>query len=193
MWLPAIAAVAVTGKESFLPLGAAFAGGWLLASWRHEARRSLAVMSIAFMVLSGAIALTLLAATRGHPMLWMSTPALASMTLADYGTTITWLVTDRGLLYVFGWLLPLAVPSLRLLPAPWRAGTLAAAAMAFALGVVGGEQSVNRALMNVAGPLLCAAAALTVLRVAQAAHAEAPPSAAKTASTESQTNGARRG
>jgi hypothetical protein len=167
-WLPAIAAVAATAKETFLPLGVAFACGWLAAGWRETAGRRSAVAAIAAMAGLSAGAMTLVAWSRGLPALWLRDVVPDPLSAADYLRGIVTLVTDRGLLYVFGWLLPLAAPSLRHVPAPWIAGSAAAAGVAFAVGLLGGEQSVSRALLNVAGPMLSLAAAITLLRIARA-------------------------
>ena len=165
LWLPVIAAVAVTGKETFLPLGIAYASGWLLATWREEVSRARAMGAVLAMLVTGVLALTLVALLRGQPIVWLSSVLPPAVSAADYVRYGAGLLTDRGLWYVFAWLLPLAWPNILALPKPWRMASLAATLAAVALAIAGGEESVNRALMNVAGPLLCVAAALTLQRL----------------------------
>jgi hypothetical protein len=128
------------------------------------------------MIAAGLAAITAIAVTRGQTAGWLGAAAPAAMPVADYAGTAAGLLTDRGLLYVFGWLLPLAMGSLRVMPRPWRTAAATATLGAFAAGVVGEAESVNRAVMNVAGPLLCGAAACTLLRIVRAFDDDSRPS-----------------
>jgi hypothetical protein len=164
-WLPAIAAVAVMAKETFLPLGTAFAAGWIAATWRAQGAPISAPLAVLAMTAVSTAVLTALAALRGMPAFWLRDVLPEPLSASSYLAGAAMLVTDRGLLYVFGWLVPLAAVSVRQLPRPWAIASLTAAAAAFGVGLINEEQTVNRALMNVAGPMLCAAGALTLLRM----------------------------
>jgi hypothetical protein len=81
---------------------------------------------------------------------------------SDYVSHFLSSFRDRNLWYIFSWLLPLALWKLRRLPLNWRVATAATSLTAFALDAYygGAPGAIGRALFSVAGPLLCASAAL---------------------------------
>jgi hypothetical protein len=174
-WLVPVMAVVVTGKETFLPLGSSFALGWLALSWSDDVHPRRSAGWVAALALAGVLSLTVLGAATGAGVGWLFTGAAVRLVPSDIAANVRALASDHALWYVFGWLLPLAVPALARTPGPWRAATLAGAAAAVALGVLSDEPSVNRALFNVSAPLLCVAAADTLTRFRSTASRQSSP------------------
>jgi len=164
-WLPLVAAIVVVGKETFLPLGSAFAAGWLAVSWNSERRPGRAAFWVVLQALVAASVLSAVAVSQGRALNWLVDVGTLRLASPDVFRNALEIMKDHGLWYVFAWLLPLAIPGLLQLPRPWIAATCIASFVAFGLGVLANEPSVNRALMNVAAPLLCVGAAATLLGI----------------------------
>ena len=71
----------------------------------------------------------------------------------------------RGVVALFGWLIPLGVWRLKFFPRPWRAAAISTSILAIILGAysnAGG--TVGRATFNIIGPLLSLSVALLIAR-----------------------------
>jgi hypothetical protein len=97
-------------------------------------------------------------------------PALAGRLLPG---AVADAIRNRGNLYVFGVLLPFALPSLRKVPARLAIPSLAAAAVALGLGIlVNAGSNTARSLFSALGPLLAIATALTLIPISDKARPE---------------------
>ncbi len=74
---------------------------------------------------------------------------------------------DRNLLYIFVWLLPTAIPNLKLFPKEWLIPMGATCATAFVLDAYfgGAPGTLGRVLFSLAGPVLSLSSALFLLRM----------------------------
>jgi hypothetical protein len=160
--LPLWAVIGATAKESFVPFLMVFSLSWWLCSRKGLRRPSAAAI---WMVTSWIAGLGSLAALQ-----WKITHVFRStlsfgldlhQNSAYLGQFLQWL-RDRNLWYIFFWLLPLSLLRLRRLPRTWRVATAVTSATAFALDAYygGGPGTIGRALFSIAGPLLCASAAI---------------------------------
>lgn len=160
-WLPAVVLVGALSKEAVLPLSFAFLAGWGWATRAEVDRRpaqAAVLASAALGIVAFASARRLAVGTWTFP--WdtaaeMARPDLAAGLLGAF---------DRVTVYVFAWLLPLAVLGRRAMPRPLGAGALASGIVAIGLAALshaGG--SASRMLFDVAGPVLEVAAAVVLL------------------------------
>jgi hypothetical protein len=164
--LPLLGVLGGLAKETFMPLSAAMAGAWWLARFaterRAEWRGLVAILAMTLLGLSMPVLVKLVA---DGQLAWPWALAVQLRSPAPLADRLWRLLLDPGLYYPFVWLVPLAFKSWRLLPTPWRAGSLAAAVMAFLLGLWAdaGGANVGRPIFNVLGAPLSLAAATTLL------------------------------
>jgi hypothetical protein len=179
LWfLPAIAVLGALTKESFVPFSMVMTASWWLANWSGRSRgRDLLRRDAAWIFASWVLSLM---ATIGLQW-WLTggfvSPLAFGFTLHQGGGNGGYLghfaasLNDRNLWYIFLWLLPSAIPSLKRFPRAWLIPVGAACATAFVLdGYFGGAPgTVGRALFSIAGPMLSLSSALLLLQVVGAA------------------------
>jgi hypothetical protein len=166
--VPLLIVAGTAAKESFLPLGVAFAVGWWLAQRQSHERRARAALWIASATILGGITVAVVQSlTDGAWVLpWQielgreSRPGLVE---GLHGS-----ITRIGMFYTFAWLAPLAIFGWRELPRELLGAT--AIAMAATI-VLGGWAQIDtglpRPLFNAGGPVLSIAAAVAVPRLVQ--------------------------
>jgi hypothetical protein len=165
-----VALVAPLAKETLVVVAPLFTAGWLLAERRLPPSRALALAALV-----GGVGLLGNTALRFLVDGYWSVPWSVAADVHDGAGPVAALRTaflDRSLWYVLYWLLPLSVFGLRAVPREWRAAAAAASAGVLALvlwsNAAGG--GLGRALFNVAGPLLCLAAAHVLVSAGAAAR-----------------------
>jgi hypothetical protein len=160
--LPLIGVLGAAAKESFLPLGVAFAAGW----WVGERRTGVGALAwIAAMAVTATITVFLALAVGHGRVIGPAELYRGYAPLIDFPSGIARIVADRGSWYVLGWLVPLGMWRLRCLPRAWRVAAALAAVAALALGARVDAQGNNaRAIFNAAGPLLSLSTALLLAR-----------------------------
>jgi hypothetical protein len=173
LWvLPLIAVLGALTKESFIPFSVAFMAAWWLTTRADRAdghysygnRLSSAAWVLSSWVLS-------LAAMVG--LQWSITGRLISPLQFGFalhrggGYDFAASLRDRNLWYIFLWLLPTALPSMKRLPKAWLIPVGAGCAMAFVLDAYfgGAPGTVGRALFSIAGPVLSLSSASFLLRI----------------------------
>jgi len=168
LWVlfPLLSVVGTAGKESFLPLAVAFAGGWWLT--RRERSRAWwrAGMWIAVGAALGLLAISgVVSLTDGHVVLpWQI--ELGREGRPGFVAGLRGSLSHASLLYTFAWLAPLGVMGWRALPLPLARATLAAALALLVLGAWAEiDAALPRPLFNVTGPALSLAAAVALLRL----------------------------
>jgi hypothetical protein len=160
--LPIWGILGATAKESFVPFMMIFTLAWWLSS-RKSLRHP--VRAAAWMVASWCAALATLTTLQWKITHVFRSPLRFGLELDGNSAYLSHFLSsfrDRNLLYIFFWLLPLSLLRLKRLPKSWRGATAATSITAFALDAYYGGQpgTIGRALFSIAGPLLCASAAL---------------------------------
>jgi hypothetical protein len=160
--LPLWAVIGATAKESFVPFLMVFTLSWWLCS--RKALRNPLIAAV-WMVASWLAALGSMTALQWAITHVYRSPLRFGLNLHQKSAYLAHTLSsfrDRNLWYIFFWLLPLALLRLRRLPLNWRVATAANSVTAFALDAYygGAPGTIGRALFSVAGPLLCASAAL---------------------------------
>ncbi len=160
--LPLWAVIGATAKESFVPFLMVFSFSWWLCSRKDLSRPTTAAI---WMVTSWIAGLGTLTALQWKITHVFRSPLRFGLDLhqnSDYLMHLFRSFGDRNLWYIFVWLLPLSVLRLRRLPLNWRVATAVTSATAFALDAYygGSPGTIGRALFSIAGPLLCASAAI---------------------------------
>jgi hypothetical protein len=173
LWaLPAIAAMGVLTKESFIPFSIVLTSAWWFSTRgaRNPARNCF-LPDVAWILISWAVSLVTMIVLQ-----WSLTGAFVSplqfgLSLHggdNYIEHFAASLRDRNLWYIFLWLLPTAIPNLKRLPKSWLVPVGATCVMAFVLDAYfgGAPGTLGRALFSVAGPVLSLSSALLLLRMA---------------------------
>jgi hypothetical protein len=160
--LPLWAVLGATAKESFVPFLMVFSFSWWLCSRKELRKPATAAIWMVTSWIAGLVALTALQWKITHVF---RSPLRFGLDLhqnSDYLVHFFRSFGDRNLWYIFVWLLPLSLLRLRRLPLNWRVATAVTSATAFALDAYygGSPGTIGRALFSIAGPLLCASAAI---------------------------------
>jgi hypothetical protein len=160
--LPVWGLIGATAKESFVPFLMVFSFSWWLCSRRELGRPSTAAI---WTVTSWIAALSSLTALQWRITHVFRSPLRFGLYLHQNSAYLGHFLSsvgNRNLWYIFFWLLPLSLLRLWRLPRNWRVATAATSATAFALDAYYGASpgSIGRALFSIAGPLLCASAAI---------------------------------
>lgn len=162
--LPLLGAIGACAKETFLPFAAIYTGVWWWLVFRHASDRERWPRLVWILAMDVAISVTLIAlwSTWYHQLISPWSIALVQHSKeATFMEGLWGVLTSHGLLYVFGWLAPLGVWKLKLLPRPWVLASLATAGFALLLGAWDDSGSnIARAMFNVAGPVLTLSAAM---------------------------------
>lgn len=168
-WLPALAVIGSTAKETFIVYAGLVAAGWWLADLRG---RGLQPRRIAAMAAMGVAGLATVAAIHawisGHVVLvgdLLSSeqrPRDVARMLADVPAYLT----NRSFWYTFGWTVPLAVAGLHRLPRQWL-GAAACSLVGALLMCVWAEpgDNIGRPMFAAIGPVLTLAAAAGLTRL----------------------------
>ena len=160
--LPLWAVIGATAKETFVPFLMVFSLTWWLCSRKGLRRPYTAAI---WMVTSWIAGLGSLAALQWSITHVFRSPLSFGLDLHENTAYLGHFLSsfrDRNLWYIFFWLLPLSLLRLKRLPLNWRVATAVTSATAFALDAYYGGYpgTIGRALFSIAGPLLCASAAI---------------------------------
>ena len=163
-WLPLIAVIGTLVKEVFLPLGVIFIVGWILSEWY---RTKILVKSRVFIVfLFALISFIIVTMLKSYALSELVFPWQQFSDIRS-GASYTGkyiLLTIVRFLYVFIWLLPLAIPSIWRLPKNWLGAMFFAIIATVFLGwwaSISGA-GFGRGIFNVASAGFCIAAAFTL-------------------------------
>jgi len=181
LWaLPVIGVLGVLTKESFIPFSIAFTSAWWLSTRpnripdRNDDRnrtRSQFWPDAAWILTSWAVSLAALVGMQWSITGRYVSPLQFGLTLhRGGGHHFSVSLHDRNLWYILLWLLPTAIPNLKLFPKSWLTAVGATCAMAFVLDAYfGGSPTAGsawgRALFSIAGPVLSLSSALLLLRI----------------------------
>jgi len=173
-WLPVLALFGALTKESFVPLGIVFTAAWWIVM-RHQMKSP--AQSAIWIASSWAISLlTTVVLQRWIAGHWINPIDFATSLHEnhEYPSHFLSSLLDRNFWYVFLWLLPLGIPSLKQFPHSWLVPTAAASLMVFILdGYYGGAPgTIGRALFSVSGPLLTLSAAAFLVGEPSSVRAE---------------------
>jgi hypothetical protein len=168
--LPLMGVVGALAKDTFVPLAVVFALAWLVARRQANALPLRELGWVLALAVSGLATVLLLRSLIAG--IWVEPFTLLADEASGEGLVVglAHVLGARNFWYVFAWLLPLGVWSLRRFPVPWAAGSLAAMGTALLLGAytdAGGNTA--RAMFNAGGPLLSLSAALTIAQIASKA------------------------
>jgi hypothetical protein len=162
-FLPLIAALGALSKETYVPFLAVYAGTWALAA----PRRRTALGWTAVCIIAGLATVTALLSVNAGHVVWFWQFAAGLDSGAGHVRSLIACITNRTFWYVFIWLLPLGLVSIRCLPRPWVLSCAAAAVVAIVLSAYHNQPqdagASARALFNIAGPMLSLSAALTLV------------------------------
>jgi hypothetical protein len=166
----AISALGVLGglaKETFVPLAGALALGWRAAEGLKVPRR-LRYFLVEPALIVGLGFITIISVRYMYVGRWVAPWEMVEEFARPKNLFARFAgIFGTQLVYVFGWLLPLAIVGFHVVPSKIRAGVAASAALAILLGVhndSGGN--VARAIFNLGGPAFCLAAAHALSRLA---------------------------
>jgi hypothetical protein len=157
--LPFLGVLCAMAKQSTMPFAVVFAAVWWLSTSKPR-RIAAQIALVAAMGLTGMVTLILVYRAVGGQF-------LAPWTMASFYNRGSYLENMKALLlegrfwYAFVWLAPLGVWRLNRLPRQWVMASLAATLFALFMAILshlGG--TVNRAIFNVAGPILSVSTAL---------------------------------
>jgi hypothetical protein len=175
LWLlPVIAVLGALTKESFIPFSIVLTCAWWLST-RTDRRSGSRIPShaawiVASWIFGVAAMIALQWSITGN---YVSPLQFGSTLQRGGGQHFAVSLRDRNLWYIFLWLLPSAIPSLKRFPKSWLIPVGATCVMAFFLdtffgGTPAAGSAWGRALFSIAGPVLCLSSALTLLRISRA-------------------------
>lgn len=171
-YLAPIALLGCLIKEAFLPIGGLLLFGWLVGDYYQTRKLSLNkwLSSALFVLLASSIVVVLRVWGAGQLKLpWQYMPAMATH-LHYQGISLFY--TIGRFLYVFVWLLPLAIPSIQRLPlkivSALSVAMLGTLMLEWWVGASGA--GFGRTLFDLAGPMLCLAAANTLVTMMRNYH-----------------------
>jgi hypothetical protein len=169
-WLPLLAALGAMTKESFVPLSVVLTATWLACSWRENPRRH---MALVWVLSSWAVSLPSLMLVQRFISGEFQSPLQFALQLHHAAASpiqhLIGTLTDRNFWYVFGWLLPLAIPRLKYLPRIWliSAATMSMTALVMVEYYAAAPGTLGRVIFSIAGPLLSLSAAMLLFPAPQ--------------------------
>jgi hypothetical protein len=163
-WLPLISVIGTLIKEVFLPLGVIFIVGWILSEWYRT--KVLVKSHVFIMFLFALISFIIVTALKSYTFDELVFPwqQMSDIKGAGSYTGKHLFLTIVRFLYVFIWLLPLAIPSIWRLPRNWLGAMFFAIITTVFLGWWASISGVGygRGIFNVASAGFCIAAAYTL-------------------------------
>ena len=142
-------------KESFIPLSVVYGATWWIVWGRAHSRSLSRGLWIAAMGAAGAVSLIVVQSLITGHLLWPWQFAGTVEAAPDYFGNLATSFLDRNFWYAFGWLLPLGVWRLKVLPREWVLASAATAVAGLLLSAyVPPGGLVGRVTFNVAGPIL---------------------------------------
>ena len=163
LWLPAVSVIGSFGKETVVPISAAFAGGWYLAECWKQRRPFFVKGAMVFLMFAAGLTAVILfrsffASNKAEIAALTSTEKYMP---GDWWYMIKNNLLNKSILYTFGWLAPLGLFGLRNIQKPWvwASGAAVLAAVLLSLWANAGD-NIGRPLFSAAGPMLIAAAAM---------------------------------
>jgi hypothetical protein len=152
-------------KETSVPIYVAFATGWWLSSPGFEWNKAFWILAMATI---GFVALIVLMFYVSPYLPWSFAVSQRSANAGRYFYLASGLrcFFNHEVVYVFAWLLPLGLGSIRVFPRPWIVASLAGVVASAAMGAYSDAAgNVARPMFNAAGPLLSLSAALAIHRL----------------------------
>ena len=167
-WLPLLGVVGAVAKETFLPLGAMFALGWLFMENERKIISWTKLGWVLIFALADSFGLTVIYSILARQLVWPWQVAADVHTQANFAWAFLKPFVTPGFWYFFAWLLPFGVWRLRALPRPW----LAAAAMGTAAALLmsawrDAGANAARPIFNVVGPMLSLSVAILIARTSE--------------------------
>jgi hypothetical protein len=163
-WLPLLGVVGALAKETFLPLGAVFALGWLFATDFSRSLRWTRLGWVLIFILADSIGLTVLYSILAGTLVWPWHIA-HSYAGVNFAIGLVKILITPNFWYFFAWLLPFGIWKLRSLPRPWLVaaamGTVAALLMSTWRDI---GANAARPVFNVVGPMLSLSVAILIGR-----------------------------
>jgi hypothetical protein len=164
-WLPLLGVVGALAKETFLPLGAMFALGWLFATSFRQTLRWTRVGWVLIFILAGSIGLTVLYSVLAGSLVWPWQVAAHLYAGVNLARALVKILTTPGFWYFFAWLCPFGIWKLRSLPRPWLVAAAMGTAAALLMSMwrdVGANAA--RPIFDVVGPMLSLSVAILIAR-----------------------------
>jgi hypothetical protein len=168
LWaLPVIAVLGALTKESFIPFSIVLTSTWWFVTGSDRNRLSSAPWILSSWVLGLGAMIGLQWSITGT---YVSPVQFGLALHRGGGHHFAVSLHDRNLWYIFLWLLPTAIPSLKRFPKSWLVPVGAACVMSFVLdayfgGAPAAGSAWGRALFSIAGPMLSLSSALFLLRI----------------------------
>jgi len=164
-WMLAVwGALGALAKETFIPLSVVFASAWYLTGANAGSRK---FSRPAWVGLMAAVGFGVLILVMSHQSPPYSPLSFATSRQAESGSHFLYLsglircLTSHEFVFTFAWLLPLGLPSLRMLPRTWKAGAFGAGLTALALGAYDDALgNAVRPMFSALGPLLSLSTAI---------------------------------
>ena len=157
--LPFLGVLGAMAKQSTAPFAVVFAAVWWFTTPRPR-RTAVQIALVAAMGVTGTVTLVLVYRAVGGQ--WLAPWTMASFyNKGSYLENIEALLVEGRFWYAFIWLAPLGICRLNRLPRPWVMASLATTVFALCMAVLshlGG--TVNRAVFNIAGPILSVSTAI---------------------------------
>src|SRR5262249_48209956 len=167
-WLVLWGLMGVSAKETSLPIYVSFATGWWLTSPSGHGLEWSKGFWILAMATIGLVTLTVLMFQVSPYSLWSFAVSQRSPSTDQYFYLASGLrcFFNHEFIYVFAWLLPLGLSSLRAFPRPWIVASLAGVVASVGMGAYSDAAgNAARPMFNAAGPLLTLSAALAIQRL----------------------------
>lgn len=154
-------------KETFVAFAAVMAAVWWWMAWRRSPHAVRAALWIALMAAASVAAVLLVRlAVTGAVVNPVEIAQGLNRPAPGVLVRVRSLLLDADFWYGLVWLLPLGLWSIGRVPRVWVASAFAAAGVALAMGAyaMAGGANVLRPIINLAGPPLSLAAAITLMR-----------------------------
>ena len=167
-WLVLWGFVGAFTKETSVPIYIAFVSGWWLISSARNGVEWNKVFWILAMATIGFAALIVLMFYVSPYLPWSFAVSQRSQSAGRYFYLASAFrcFFNHEVVYVFAWLLPLGLSSLRVFPRPWIVASLAGVVASAAMGAYSDAAgNAARPMFNAAGPLLSLSAALAIHRL----------------------------
>jgi hypothetical protein len=159
--LPLWGLLGATAKETFVPLALVFTAVWWFISRREKRWKPGETGAVLGTGVAALISITVVQSVIAGHVVWPWEFAAQLHETGGHMDALLGNTVDRNVLFMAAWLLPMGLPRLRLLPAPWIAASGAAALTALALAVWHSSSAgaAARPFFTVVGPLLSLSAA----------------------------------
>ena len=161
IWLPLWGVLGALAKETFVPFALVFTTVWWMIEKRPgSASRMRSEWVLAMGATSIATLVMLHSVIAGH-IVWPWNIAAQANARVNFVGALWRCISNHGLWYVFGWLLPLGLWRLGRLPRPWVIASVVTGIVALLFGAWKDMRgTAARPVFDVMGPVLCLSVAL---------------------------------